>query len=146
VTPDVPNIVPGTATFSAEFRDIDAATLDATQREYTRRVHTLCAEEHVSAASRPLLITPPTPMHPAMMETLAAACGDIGVTPMRFPSGPGHDAGILARVVPAGMLFVPSINGISHAPDEYTDAASLERGANTLLHAVLRLVDEGLPS
>jgi acetylornithine deacetylase/succinyl-diaminopimelate desuccinylase-like protein len=48
--------------------------------------------------------------------------------------------------VPTGMLFVPSINGISHAPDEFTDAASLERGANALLHAVLRLMDEGLPT
>jgi N-carbamoyl-L-amino-acid hydrolase len=146
VTPDVPNIVPGTATFSAEFRDINPAILQSAQTEYTRRVHTLCAEEHVTAASRPLLITPPTPMHPAMMETLAAACGVIGVTPMRFPSGPGHDAGILARVLPTGMLFVPSINGISHAPDEFTDDASLERGANAILHAVLRLIERGLPA
>jgi beta-ureidopropionase / N-carbamoyl-L-amino-acid hydrolase len=44
------------------------------------------------------------------------------------------------------MLFVPSINGISHAPDEFTDAASLERGANALLHAVLRLMEQGLPA
>lgn len=146
VTPDVPNIVPGTATFSAEFRDINPALLQAAQAEYTRRVQALCAEEHVTASSRPLLITPPTPMHPAMMETIAAACGDIGVTPMRFPSGPGHDAGILAPHLPTGMLFVPSVNGISHAPDEFTDAASLERGANALLHAVLRLMDEGLPT
>ncbi len=146
VTPDVPNIVPGTATFSAEFRDINPAILQTVQTVYTQRVHTLCAEEHVTASSRPLLITPPTPMHPTMMETLAAACGDIGVTPLRFPSGPGHDAGILARYLPTGMLFVPSVNGISHAPDEFTDAASLERGANALLHAVLRLIERGLPA
>ena len=146
VTPDVPNIVPGTATFSAEFRDINPAILQAAQTEYTRRVQALCAEEHVTASSRPLLITPPTPMHPAMMETLTAACGEIGITPMRFPSGPGHDAGILARVLPTGMLFVPSVNGISHAPDEFTDDASLERGANALLHAVLRLIERGLPA
>jgi beta-ureidopropionase / N-carbamoyl-L-amino-acid hydrolase len=146
VTPDVPNIVPGTATFSAEFRDIDPNILQAAQRAYTQRIHALCAEERVTASSRPLLTNPPTPMHPAMMETLAAACDDIGVTPLRFPSGPGHDAGIVARVVPTGMLFAPSVNGISHAPDEFTDDASLERGANALLHAVLRLMDEGLPA
>ncbi len=146
VTPDVPNIVPGTATFSAEFRAITPAVLQAAQTEYIRRVHAICTEERVTASSRPLLITPPTPMHPAMMETLAVACGDIGVTPMRFPSGPGHDAGILARHIPSGMLFVPSVNGISHAPDEFTDAVALERGANALLHAVLRLMDAGLPT
>lgn len=146
VTPDVPNIVPGTATYSAEFRDISAAILQSAHAEYTRCIYEICAEEHVTAASRPLLIMPPTPMHPAMMETIAAACSDIGVTPMRLPSGPGHDAGILARYLPTGMLFVPSINGISHAPDEFTDAASLERGANALLHAVLRLIAQGLPT
>lgn len=146
VTPNVPNIVPGTTTFSAEFRDINAEILRYTQTEYTRRVQAICAEERVTASSRPLLITPPTPMHPAMMETIAAACHDIGVTPLRFPSGPGHDAGILAKHLPTGMLFVPSVNGISHAPDEFTDDASLERGANALLHAVLRLMDHGLPA
>ncbi len=145
VTPDVPNIVPGTAAFSAEFRDINPAILQAVQTEYTRRVQAICAEEHVTASSRPLLITPPTPMHPAMMETIAAACGDIGVAPMHFPSGPGHDAGILAKHIPTGMLFVPSIKGISHAPDEFTDDASLERGANALLHTVLRLMNQGQP-
>jgi hydantoinase/carbamoylase family amidase len=146
VTPDVPNIIPGTATFSAEFRDISPTILQAAQAAYTQRIHAICAEEHVTALSRPLLIMPPTPMHPAMMETLAAACGEIGVTAMRLPSGPGHDAGILARHLPTGMLFVPSANGISHAPDEFTDAPSLERGANALLHAVLRLIERGLPA
>lgn len=146
VTPDVPNIVPGTATFSAEFRDISPEILAAAKAEYARRVHAICAEERVTATARPLLVTPPTPMHPAMMETIAAACGDIGVAPMRFPSGPGHDAGIVARAIPTGMLFVPSVNGISHAPDEFTDAAALERGANALLHAVLRLIERGLPT
>lgn len=146
VTPDVPNIVPGTATFSAEFRDINPAILATVQAEYTRRVHAICAEERVTASVRPLLVTPPTPMHPAMMETISTACGEIGVTPMRFPSGPGHDAGILAPYIPTGMLFVPSVNSISHAPDEYTDPAALERGTNALLHAVLSLIEHGLPS
>lgn len=146
VTPDIPNIVPGTATFTAEFRDIDPGILAAVQAEFTRRVHAICAEERVAASSRPILITKPTPMHPTMQETLVAACGAIGVEPMRFFSGPGHDAGILAPTIPTGMLFVPSINGISHAPDEYTDPASLERGANVLLHAVLALMEQGLPA
>ncbi len=146
VTPDVPNIVPGTATFSAEFRDITPDILDGAQAEYTRRVHAICAEEHVTATTRPLLITPPTPMHPAMMAAIGAGCDAIGVTPMHFPSGPGHDAGIIAHYLPTGMLFVPSANGISHAPDEFTDAPSLERGANALLHTVLGLIERGLPT
>ena len=52
---------------------------------------------------------------------------------MRMPSGAGHDAQMLARVCPAGMVFVPSARGISHNPAEHTDDADLEAGANVLL-------------
>ena len=58
---------------------------------------------------------------------------------MRMPSGAGHDAQMLARVCPAGMVFVPSVRGISHNPAELTDDADLEAGANVLLHVLLRL-------
>ena len=146
VTPDVPNIVPGAATFTAEFRDADPAILARAQEEYTQRVQAICAEERVTPTTRPILRTAPTPMHPAMMDAIAAGCDAVGVTPMRFFSGPGHDAGIVAREVPAGMLFVPSIGGISHAPDEFTDDDALERGANALLHTILGLMERGLPA
>ena len=58
---------------------------------------------------------------------------------MRMPSGAGHDAQMLARVCPAGMVFVPSVGGISHNPAEHTDDADLEAGANVLLHVLLEL-------
>jgi N-carbamoyl-L-amino-acid hydrolase len=56
-----------------------------------------------------------------------------------MPSGAGHDAQMLARVCPAGMVFVPSVNGISHNPAELTADRDLEAGANVLLHVLLRL-------
>jgi N-carbamoyl-L-amino-acid hydrolase len=58
---------------------------------------------------------------------------------MRLPSGAGHDAQMLARVCPAGMIFVPSVGGISHNPAEYTAPGDLEAGANVLLQVVLEL-------
>jgi len=64
---------------------------------------------------------------------------------MALPSGAGHDAGILAPLVPAGMLFVPSRDGISHAPDEYTAPEHLAGGANALLETVRVLMERGLP-
>ncbi|MFZ8892717.1 MAG: M20/M25/M40 family metallo-hydrolase, partial [Ilumatobacteraceae bacterium] len=57
----------------------------------------------------------------------------------RMPSGAGHDAQMLARVCPSGMIFVPSVKGISHNPAEFTESIDLEEGANILLHTMLAL-------
>ena len=56
-----------------------------------------------------------------------------------MPSGAGHDAQMLARVCPTGMVFVPSVGGISHNPAEHTDPADLEAGADVLLQVLLDL-------
>jgi beta-ureidopropionase / N-carbamoyl-L-amino-acid hydrolase len=61
-----------------------------------------------------------------------------------MPSGAGHDAQMLARVCPSGMVFVPSVKGISHNPAEYTEAQDLEDGANVLLGVVLELAETTL--
>ena len=58
-----------------------------------------------------------------------------------MPSGAGHDAQMLARVCPTGMVFVPSHDGISHNPAEHTDPADLAAGADVLLHVLLDLAD-----
>ena len=56
-----------------------------------------------------------------------------------MPSGAGHDAQMLARVCPTGMIFVPSVDGLSHNPAEYTSPADLKAGANVLLQVMLEL-------
>lgn len=145
VTPDVPNIIPGTATFTAECRALDAHTLSIANAAFARRLDAICAAERLTATAHPVLVTPPTPMHPAMRDALSAGCRALGVEPMALPSGAGHDAGILAPLMPAGMLFVPSVGGISHAPDEYTAPDTLALGANALLRTVLALANRGLP-
>jgi N-carbamoyl-L-amino-acid hydrolase len=63
----------------------------------------------------------------------------LGHRVMRLPAGAGHDAQMLARICPAGMVFTPSVRGISHNPAEYTEAADLEAGANVLLQVILAL-------
>jgi N-carbamoyl-L-amino-acid hydrolase len=56
-----------------------------------------------------------------------------------LPSGAGHDAQELARIAPMGMIFIPSVGGISHSPKEYSRPEDIANGANVLLQAVLRL-------
>jgi N-carbamoyl-L-amino-acid hydrolase len=61
---------------------------------------------------------------------------------VNLPSGAGHDAQELARIAPMGMIFVPSVGGISHSPKEYSRPEAIAHGANVLLQAVLR-IDQG---
>ena len=64
---------------------------------------------------------------------------DLGLTSLRLPSGAGHDAQDLAQIAPIGMIFVPSVGGVSHSPEEYTRPEDMANGANVLLETILRL-------
>ena len=58
---------------------------------------------------------------------------------MTMPSGAGHDAQDMAVITPTGMIFVPSIDGISHSPEEFSSPEAIEKGVNILLHSILDL-------
>ncbi|HKF03559.1 MAG TPA: M20/M25/M40 family metallo-hydrolase [Candidatus Sulfotelmatobacter sp.] len=75
-----------------------------------------------------------------MQEKIEAAAAQLGLQTMRLPSGAGHDAQMTAKVGPIGMIFVPSVDGISHSPKEFTRWQDCANGANVLLQTIL-LVD-----
>jgi N-carbamoyl-L-amino-acid hydrolase len=70
---------------------------------------------------------------------IAAAADGLGLRHTRLPSGAGHDAQSMARLGAMGMIFVPSVGGISHSPRELTSWDDVENGANVLLHTILAL-------
>lgn len=144
VWPGASNVVPGRAEFTVDHRAPDAGDL--------RR---MCAdiEEAVRRASHPhglsfrleaWDIRDPVPMDPAIVEAVEAAISGAGFKPHRTVSGAGHDAMIMAARVPSGMIFVPSIGGISHSPLERTAWEDAALGAEVLLRTVL-LLDAGGP-
>jgi N-carbamoyl-L-amino-acid hydrolase len=67
------------------------------------------------------------------------AAHELGLTFLLMPSGAGHDAQNMARIAPTGMIFVPSVGGISHSPKEYTRPEDMENGVNVLLHTILKI-------
>jgi len=77
---------------------------------------------------------------PAMQEKIEAAATGLGLKTMRLPSGAGHDAQMMAKIAPIGMIFVPSVDGISHSPKEFTRWQDCANGANVLLQTIL-LID-----
>jgi N-carbamoyl-L-amino-acid hydrolase len=74
-----------------------------------------------------------------MVSLVEAAARELSFPCRRLPSGAGHDAQMMARLCPAGMIFVPSVGGLSHNVREHTKPAHLQAGAAVLLHAALRL-------
>ena len=83
----------------------------------------------------------PAPTAETVRAALAGAAADLGLTTMELASGAGHDAQSLAAITPSGMVFVPSIGGVSHDPAEETAWADCLNGANVLLNAAVRLAE-----
>jgi len=82
---------------------------------------------------------PPTPCDPDLLDILDAACDSAGAQHRRMASGAGHDTAWMARITKAAMIFVPCLDGRSHAPDEYATTQDIALGAQVLLDAVLAL-------
>ena len=101
-----------------------------------KTLETISAEEGCRADTEQVSWVPPARMNAEQMAMLEAACQELGREPARLWSGAGHDAAILCRHVPTGMLFVPSIGGISHSPHETTSDEHLVLGARALLRGV----------
>jgi N-carbamoyl-L-amino-acid hydrolase len=135
--PGAPNVIPGRVTATLEMRDLDEAKI--------RRVFTVIEGEakrigelngttfqfeggHRSVAA---------PSDPAVRQEIADAAKTLGYSSRVMPSGAGHDAQAMAQLGPMGMIFIPSIGGISHSPKEFSTAEDIARGARVLMGAVL---------
>lgn len=139
VTPGATNVVPGSARLRVELRSLDADVLSDMRRRVETRAEAAAGRFGLTVSLEPWHRSPPVAMHPSALEATRAALRDVGLPDRSMPSWAGHDAKIMASAIPTGMLFVPSRDGISHAPDEYTDPQACADGAQALLHAALRM-------
>jgi hydantoinase/carbamoylase family amidase len=141
VEPGGTNVVPGLARVRVELRSGDETRLGALRRDVEAVARDLADHYTLSVTISPWDHIPGQPLDARVAAALLDAAALRGRRAIRMPSWAGHDAKILAPHVPAGLLFVPSRRGISHAPNEDTDAGDLAAGAQGLLDAV-RLLDE----
>lgn len=137
--PGAENVVPARALFSLEFRDLSASALDA--METAARACLEAAERRTGLRCKAVkaLDVAPTAMDRTLTAHVRAAAEDCGVGVMEMPSGAGHDAMIVARRLPAAMLFVPSIRGKSHSEAEDTSEEDIVTGCRVLAAAVERI-------
>lgn len=131
--PNAPNVIPGLVELSAEIRGLDEAALDRVEAELAE-----LAAAH-GGDWRRLGAKEPVRSDPGLLAALEAACDDLGLGWRRLPSGAGHDAMAIAAIAPQAMLFVPSRGGVSHSPEELTEAQHCVNGARALLRALMEL-------
>ncbi|MFD2182019.1 hydantoinase/carbamoylase family amidase [Rhodoplanes azumiensis] len=139
--PGAANVVPGEAEMAVEIRDLDVALLDRMEQALAERVAAENRGGVAVAMVRPTVVAP-TPMNAGIVAALSAAAEAHGHAPMLLPSGAGHDAMELGRVLPAGMLFVPSIGGISHHVSENTTDDDIVLGCHVLADAIFRMMQK----
>ncbi len=137
--PNLVNVVPSTATMTIDLRNTEEAELRRSEARLAEYLDHVCAAEGVGVESRTLARFEPVDFDQRVVDLIEEVATALDLPLRRLPSGAGHDAQMFARICPAGMIFVPSVNGISHNVTEFTEPDDLEAGANVLLAAMLRL-------
>ena len=140
VFPNAPNVVPGLVKHSIELRDLSAEKIARLGDEIQKRAQGIAKETGTEIILEKVEHDPPAVADPEMQAKIEGAAADLGLKTMRLPSGAGHDAQMMAKIGPIGMIFVPSVDGISHSPKEFTRWQDCANGANVLLQTIL-LVD-----
>ncbi len=133
------NIIPGRAELALEVRSGDPVKLDNLQANLLERAQGEAEVFGLGLEVTMLGLHAPAPMDPRAQQAIQDAATDLGLSTQIMVSGAGHDAQNLAPICPAGLFFIPSVNGISHSPYEISRWEDCVNGANVLLGAALRM-------
>ncbi|WP_209323398.1 M20 family metallo-hydrolase [Brevibacterium renqingii] len=138
-TPEAVNVVSQNAVVEGEFRGPEGSWLHEAQRRLTDAAAAEASRRGVSVEVEWTTDDAPVPLHEPVTSTIASVADDLGLSRATMFSGAGHDAGIIAAKTRVGMVFVPSVDGRSHCPEEFTDLDDIMPGVSVLLETVLRV-------
>ncbi len=137
--PGAPNVIPGKVVCSLELRDLDAAKIQMLYQKIRVEADQIAKSHRVTFDFKELNANIPAPTDPRIRAIIERSAKELGLTTKLMPSGAGHDAQDMARIGPVGMVFIPSIGGISHSPREFSIPRDIENGANVLLSTILKV-------
>ena len=137
--PGAPNVIPGRVEFPFELRDLDAAKIERMAGLIQEQFRKTDTAEGVATQCAVINDIAPALSDPSIQTTIREAARAAGLSSTDLPSGAVHDAGEISRVAPMGMIFVPSRDGISHAPQEFSSWDDVANGTEVLYRAVLQL-------
>jgi N-carbamoyl-L-amino-acid hydrolase len=139
ISPNSPNVIPGLARLSIELRDLSPQKLAAMMDDIRARAREIAANTQTAIEFIPIMKAAPAAATTEVQSAIERAAVSLGLGSSRLPSGAGHDAQMMALLGPMGMIFVPSVGGVSHSPKELTHWEDCARGADVLLHTVLEM-------
>ena len=137
--PNLVNVVAGSAILTVDLRNTVEAYLAESENKLADFLLELASTEGLKIEKRQLARFEPVEFNQEVVDTVENIASRLGHSVMKLPSGAGHDAQMMARVCPTGMVFVPSHKGISHNPQEHTDSDDLIAGCNVLFQTILDL-------
>ncbi|MFB6201753.1 MAG: M20/M25/M40 family metallo-hydrolase, partial [Halorhabdus sp.] len=142
VSPNSINVIPETVDFTVDFRSYDDETVDRAADRIRAEIEHAAAREDVEASHEVIMRIESQAFDDGCIGTVATAADDIGADYTRLISGAGHDASYLNGVCPTAMVFVPSVGGVSHTEDEFTEWEDVVTGTEVLYRVVLEKANE----
>ena len=138
--PGAPNVIPGEVKLSLEIRDLDESKIDFLFREIEKKAKIIASNNETTISFSSIDINAsPALMNKQIQSLIIDAANELNYSFKKMPSGAGHDAQDMAIIVPSGMIFIPSVDGISHSPKEFSSDEDVYKGANILLNTILKL-------
>ena len=137
--PGAPNVVPGKVTCTLELRDLDDRKVQRIYDTIVRESEAIGQRNGTTFSFHEFVSHESALCDDRVRTIIGASAKELGFSTKSLPSGAGHDAQNMARVCPMGMIFIPSVGGISHAPKEFSRPQDITNGANVLLAALLRM-------
>ena len=137
--PNLINVIPAKAVMTLDVRNTDEQILRTAELEISQFISDLSEREGVDIVSRQLARFEPVIFHPQVIDIVERVSSSHSPSVTRMPSGAGHDAQMFARICPSAMIFVPSVNGISHNAAEFTEPQDMVMGTNILLQVLIEL-------
>ena len=142
IEPGVINAVPGAAELAVDIRSITAAAKRRVVQLVEAKIRDIARRRNIPVQILPIREEEPVPLDKGLVHLLRKCCEARNVSYEIMPSGAGHDAMQMAKITPAGMLFIPSRRGISHSPLEWSDPKDICLGTQLLLDAIIRIANE----
>ncbi len=137
--PGAYNVIPGEVILGLDLRDLDADKIELLYRKIVAEADQIAKATGTTFQFKELTKDVPAPTDPRIRKLIGDSATELGLTTRLMASGATQDAQNMARLAPMGMIFVPSVGGISHSPREYSRPQDVTNGANVLLHALLKL-------
>ena len=137
VQPGAYNVIPGRTVLGLELRDLDSKKIDDMFSRIRAQADTIGQMNGTRFSFTEPVITDPALTDKDFQKLIDSTAKQLGFSTQTLPSGAGHDAQEIARIGPVGMIFIPSVAGISHSPKEFSRPQDIENGANVLLNAVV---------